>query len=530
MKKQEELLAISRLLFQLAVTSNVSTDLDGLLGRLFGVLRDYHDLPLEPRGAVILLNPRGSYFQVAQFGMEPAWKTEFRWQLNDKAANLPGSLIRSSTLNDALAPGQQRQLLKLPLHAGNQLIGYTALFAPLSYQPSATHLDFMNDLSRALSSLVQRTLDVEILHIREVELEEARANAIRSLGVASEYRDNETGWHITRMTNFALAIAKALGLPQEQRELLHIAAPMHDVGKIGIADAVLLKPGKLTPEEFEVMKTHTDIGVTILTGNDALMAAARDIAGAHHERWDGTGYPKGLAGEAIPLLARICAVADVFDALTSVRPYKKAWSVQEATDWIISQSGKHFAPDAVRAFEAAIPEILRVRELYRDDIIDPKTSLTLPPLPPRINTWVEWDESLSVGIDAIDEQHRYLVDLINDLYEVVSKKSGSREVARLIKATDAYAKVHFRAEEQMMKHHGYAGIYQQERQHHAFEAKIREFYQELHDNPLVAQFDVLSYLRNWLVQHIRVEDAKLRSLVSAEPDECVTGAVGKGLS
>jgi hemerythrin-like metal-binding protein len=277
----------------------------------------------------------------------------------------------------------------------------------------------------------------------------------------------------------------------------------------------LLKPGKLTPEEFEVMKTHTDIGVTILTGNDSLIAAARDIAGSHHERWDGAGYPKGLAGEAIPLLGRICAVADVFDALTSSRPYKKAWSVEKATEWIVSESGKYFDPAVVSAFETAMPEILRIRELYRDDIIDPKKAISLPPLPPRDHSWVQWDDSLNIGIDAIDEQHRYLIDLINDLHEVVSQKRGAREVARLIKATDAYAKVHFHAEEQMMQRHKYKGIAKQEQQHRAFEDKIGEFYEELHDNPLVAQFDVLSYLRDWLIHHIRVEDAKLRSLVSA---------------
>ena len=214
-------------------------------------------------------------------------------------------------------------------------------------------------------------------------------------------------------------------------------------------------------------------------------------------------------------MGRMIAVADVFDALTSIRPYKEPWSVEEAKEWIVLESGKYFDPAVVRAFEVAMPEILRIRELYRDDIIDPNKTLSLPLLPQRTNTWVEWDESLSVGINTIDEHHRYLFDLINDLYEVVSNKSGAREVARLVKATDAYAKVHFRAEEKMMKHYGYEGIHLQEQQHHAFEAKIREFYEELHVNPLVAQFDVLSYLRDWLVHHIRMEDSKLRSLTGA---------------
>ena len=517
MNKEEELLAISKLVFELTLTSSVTSDLDALLERLFAILDGSHDLPLEPRGAVVLLNPRGHHFQVAQFGMEPAWKSNFRWQLAsfDDALILPGSLIRSSTLDDPATPGEKRQLLLLPLDVENQHLGHLVLFAPISYQPSAIHLDFMTDLSRALSSMVQRTLTNETLRIRELEVEEARADAIQSLGVASEYRNKETGWHIMRMNHFAQAIAKALGLPDAQKELLYLTAPMHDVGKIGIADSVLLKPGKLTPEEYEIIKTHTVIGVSILTGNDPLMIAARDIAGSHHERWDGTGYPKGLAGEKIPFLARICAVADVFDALTSNRSYKETWAVEEATDWIVSKSGKHFDPAVVSAFEAALPDLLRVRELYRDDIIDPKKAISLPTLPPRANAWVEWDGSLSVGIDTIDEHHRYLIDLINDLFEVVSNKRGAREIARLIKATDIYAKVHFRTEELMMQHHGFEGIHRQEQQHHAFEAKIREFYEELHDNPLVARFDVLSYLRDWLIHHIRVEDAKLRSLVSA---------------
>ena len=519
MDKEEELRAISKLVFELTVTSSSTSDLDVLLERLFALLRNYHDLPLEPRGAVVLLNPRGRYFQVAQFGMEPAWQSQFHWDSGvfASAEIAPACSVETTTLtsgeDDEHKPPQR--LFLLPLCIDGKGIGYTVLFVPLDYQPSPIHLDFMNDLTRALSSLVHRALTNETLRIRELELEEARADAIRSLGVASEYRDNETGWHIMRMTNFAQAIAKAMKLPADQRELLYVAAPMHDVGKIGIADAVLLKPGKLTTAEFDIMKTHTTIGVTILMGNDSLIAAARDIAGSHHERWNGTGYPQGLAGEQIPILARICAVADVFDALVSTRPYKKAWSVEEASTYIISESGKYFDPAIVEAFKLAMPEILRVRELYRDDIIDPKQVLTLPPVAPRENAWAPWDESLSVGIDIIDEHHRYLFDLVNDLYDVVINKRGAREVARLIKSLDAYAKVHFRAEEMMMERYGFEGIKRQELQHHAFEAKIGEFYEELHANPLVAQFDALSYLRDWLVKHILVEDAKLRSLVTA---------------
>jgi hemerythrin-like metal-binding protein len=515
MNSEEALLAISKLVYELTVTSSFTSDLDVLLEQLFTMMRGNLALPLELRGAVVLLNPRGRYFQVAQFGLDPAWKNNYVWHSNvfDKGKVLQDSPIRSSMLDDFPIQGDRWQLILLPLSVGNQFNGYVAIFAPTSYSPSATDIEFLSGLSRALSGLVQRVLSIETMSIRELELEEARADAIQSLGVASEYRDNETGWHIMRMTNYAQVIAKALGMSEHQREMLYMAAPMHDVGKIGIADAILLKPAKLSEKEFDIMKTHTGIGVNILKGNDALIAAARDIAGSHHEHWDGTGYPNGLMGEDIPMLARICAVADVFDALTSTRPYKKPWSVEDATKLIISESEKHFDPAVVRAFLDAMPEILRIRELYRDDIIDPNKSVSLPPLPRRANSWVEWDESLSVGIDTIDEHHRYLFDLINDLYEVITNKRGAREVARLVKATDAYAKVHFSAEEKMMSHYGYEEIGRQEDQHRAFITKIGEFYEELHANPLVAQFDVLSYLRDWLIHHIRVEDIKLRSLV-----------------
>lgn len=516
MDKEKKMLAISRLVFELTITSSSTSDLDALLERLFDVLKDYPELGIKPQGAILLTNPRGRYFQVAQFGIEPAWKTLLNFDTPAFASPaiaidcLVQDIVLAKTA-DATANGPDRILL-LPLHIEGRGAGYAAIFVPPAYELSPADREFFNDLARAMSGLVQRTLSYETLSIRELELEEARADAIRNLGVASEYRDNETGWHIMRMTNIAHVIAKCMGLPQEQSDLLFVAAPMHDVGKIGIADAVLLKPGKLTAEEFEIMKKHTDIGVTILRGNDALIRAAREIAGSHHERWDGKGYPAGMKGKEIPLLARICAVADVFDALTSTRPYKEPWTVESAYDWVMSESGKHFDPAVVQAFDLAMPEILRIRELYRDEIIDPKQALNLPPLKRRKDTWVAWDKSLDIGIDVIDEHHRYLFDLINDLYLVVVNKRGVREMARLIRSLDAYARIHFRAEEEMMTHYGYAGLDRQLQQHHSFEEKIGEFYEELHANPLVAQFDVLSYLRNWLIHHIRVEDAQLAAL------------------
>lgn len=518
MNKEEEMLAIRKLVFELTLAVSMTSDLDTILEKLFGILQGIPDIPLESRGAAVLLNPRGSYFQVAQFGMPPAWESPSSWD----SASFNNSVIAKGCKTEDISLGkgadQSNILLRmvlLPLHIDANGVGYIALFAPLDYEMSSVDADFFNDLARALSGLVQRVLMNETLYVRELELENARAEALQSLGTASEYRDNETGWHIMRMTNIAQVIAKVMGLSEDQRDLLYLTAPMHDVGKIGISDSILLKPSKLTTEEFEIMKSHTSIGAMILKGNDSIISTARDIANSHHERWDGNGYPDGLAGDKIPLLGRICAVADVFDALTSKRPYKNPWPVEEAHAWIMSESGKQFDPSVANAFNEAMPDILRIRELYNDDIIDPKRVLTLPPIRHRENVWIHWDSSLCIGIDIIDEHHRYLFDLINDLYAVVINKRGTRQVTRLIKSLDSYAKIHFRAEEQMMRHYGYDQIDSQLHQHHAFEEKIAEFYEELHSNPLVAQFDVLSYMRKWLTQHILIEDAQLVSLAKA---------------
>lgn len=200
---------------------------------------------------------------------------------------------------------------------------------------------------------------------RTRELNETRLEVIRRLGRAAEYRDNETGFHIIRMSKFTQLIALKAGMDEGQAELLLNASPMHDIGKIGIPDRILLKPGKLDAEEWNIMRTHAKIGADILSGHDsALMGMASEIALCHHEKWDGSGYPNGLSGKDIPLSGRIVAISDVFDALTSVRPYKKAWPVEEAINEIERGAGKHFDAELVEVFHQTIPEILDVRSRY----------------------------------------------------------------------------------------------------------------------------------------------------------------------
>ncbi|TAK63288.1 MAG: response regulator [Methylobacter sp.] len=207
----------------------------------------------------------------------------------------------------------------------------------------------------------------EMVQIRTDELRRTRLQVVQRLGRAAEYRDNETGNHILRMSHISALLAKAIGWNEADCELILHASPMHDIGKIGIPDHILLKPGKFEPDEWEIMKTHVIIGANILEGDDSdLMKSAGEIALTHHEKWDGSGYPQGLSGEAIPLVGRIAALADVFDALTSARPYKKGWTVEAAVDWIKENRGTHFDPELVDVFMKLLPEILNICDQFSE--------------------------------------------------------------------------------------------------------------------------------------------------------------------
>lgn len=185
---------------------------------------------------------------------------------------------------------------------------------------------------------------------------------VSRLARAAEFRDPETGAHVVRMARYSALIAERLGLPPAFQQMVLEAAPMHDVGKLATPDHILLKPGRLDPDEMAIMRRHAAIGAGILSGsNSPLLQLAEQIARGHHEKFDGSGYPAGVAGEAIPLAARIVAVADVFDALTSERPYKKAWPIEAARKFIAERSGTHFCPRCVDAFLGAWDAVLAIR-------------------------------------------------------------------------------------------------------------------------------------------------------------------------
>jgi putative two-component system response regulator len=207
----------------------------------------------------------------------------------------------------------------------------------------------------------------ELVRTRTAELNQSRLEIVQRLGRASEYRDNETGRHILRMSHSAALLAKQLGWSDDRCNLMLYSSPMHDLGKIGISDTILMKPGRLTDEERTIMETHTLIGADILSGsNNELLETARIIALTHHEKWDGSGYPCKLAGKKIPLEGRIAAIVDVFDALTSVRPYKRAWSEDEAVDEIRKQSGIHFDPELVEHFMTILPGVNKIGKCFSE--------------------------------------------------------------------------------------------------------------------------------------------------------------------
>jgi len=210
------------------------------------------------------------------------------------------------------------------------------------------------------------TLEQEVRK-RTEEIRLTQLETVRRLGVAGEFRDNETGAHVLRMSHVCSMIAGKLGLSEAYCEMILFASSMHDVGKIGIRDDVLLKQGKLNEEEWCLMKRHPQIGAKIIGDHDSeLMTLAREIALNHHEKWNGTGYPRGLRGEVIPLSARIAAISDVFDALTSERPYKEPWPVEKALALIRKESGQHFDPEIVTVFLENIEETLEIKGRYLD--------------------------------------------------------------------------------------------------------------------------------------------------------------------
>lgn len=224
-------------------------------------------------------------------------------------------------------------------------------------------------ITKPVSPLVVRArIKTHLALVSIEELKETRLQIIQRLGMAAEYKDNETGRHVIRMSLYSKIIAEGAGFSKAFAEEVMNAAPMHDIGKIGIPDHILLKSGEFTEEEWEVMRQHPLIGADIIGEHPSgLLKMARLMALTHHEKWDGSGYPYQLKGEEIPIVGRIVAIADVFDALTTARPYKKAWPIEDALTYLKEQSGKHFDPDLLKIFLENLPAVLDVKKQWPEN-------------------------------------------------------------------------------------------------------------------------------------------------------------------
>jgi putative two-component system response regulator len=289
-----------------------------------------------------------------------------------KALELAAAERPQLILLDVMMPGLTGHdtcaaLQSNPATRGTPVIFVTAL-SDVADETRGFELGAVDYITKPVSPpIVRARVRTHLSLVRVDELRESRLQIIQRLGLAAEYKDNETGLHVMRMSHYSQALALAAGWSPAAAEELLTAAPMHDIGKIGIPDHIMLKPGPLTPDEWLTMKRHPLIGAEIIGEHaSSLLRMARQIALSHHEKWDGSGYPQGLQGQAIPIEARIVALADVFDALTTARPYKHAWSVDEAVARIEADAGTHFDPMLVPLFVRILPELLVIKERWKE--------------------------------------------------------------------------------------------------------------------------------------------------------------------
>lgn len=340
----------------------------------------------QTRSTLLLVDDESSNLQVLRHTLQNEHRLLFAKD-GEQALELVRNEYPDLILLDIMMPGLSghdvcRRLKSDPETATIPVIFITAL-ADEANEQLGLELGAVDYISKPFNPhIVRARVRTHLSLVQAQEVRKTRLQIVQCLGAAAEFKDNETGLHVLRMSHYAKTLASAVGYSEQAADDLLHAAPMHDVGKIGIPDAILQKPGKLTDEEWAVMCQHTVIGARIIGEHPSgLLRMAATIALSHHEKWDGSGYPHGLAGVDIPHVARIVALTDVFDALTSVRPYKDAWPLEKALDLIRSESGHHFDPELVTAFMDCLPQIEAIRARWADREAD---EAVLGPLAARI--------------------------------------------------------------------------------------------------------------------------------------------------
>lgn len=326
----------------------------------------------ETRHTILLVDDEPTNLQVLKHTLQDHYRLLFARD-GAKALELADKEKIDLVLLDVMMPGMTgyevcTRLKAQPATARLPVIFITAL-NDIADEQRGFELGAVDYITKPFSPVIVKARVRNHLSLVQADtLRQTRLQIVQCLGMAAEYKDNETGMHVVRMSHYTQVLARAAGYSEADADELLNAAPMHDVGKIGIPDAILQKPGKLDGDEWKIMRSHTLIGAQII-GEHAtgLLKVASVIAMQHHEKWDGSGYPHGLSGNQIELSARIVAVADVFDALTSVRPYKKAWDVDQAVQLLQRDAGSHFDPELVPLFVKCLPEVLEIKERWSDE-------------------------------------------------------------------------------------------------------------------------------------------------------------------
>ncbi|WP_282338381.1 HD domain-containing phosphohydrolase [Pseudomonas sp. PS02288] len=327
---------------------------------------------MDSRPKLLLVDDEATNLQVLRHILQDDYRLLFA-KSGAKALELAFTESPDLVLLDVMMPGMTglevcSALKAEPSTARIPVIFVTAL-ADTDDEAKGFEVGAVDYITEPVSPpIVRARLRTHLSLVHVETLRQTRLEIVQRLGLAAEYKDNETGLHVIRMSHYSQVLARAAGYSEAQAEELLHAAPMHDVGKIGIPDAILRKRGALDEDEWRVMRSHVTIGARIIGEHaSGLLRTAQRIALGHHEKWDGSGYPLGLAGEAIPLEARIVAIADVFDALTSVRPYKAAWTVEDALDLLRRESGRHFDPRLVELFMGCLPDVLAIKARWAEE-------------------------------------------------------------------------------------------------------------------------------------------------------------------
>jgi hemerythrin-like metal-binding protein len=400
-------------------------------------------------------------------------------------------------LTKALAEEPFISYYAVPLIVKGQVKGVLELFHRTELESNEEWLKFLHALANQAAIAIDNSSLFNDLQLSNAELTQAYDATIQGWSRALDLRDNETEGHTQRVTELTMKLGRQFGLPEEQ--LIHVrrGALLHDIGKMGVPDGILLKPGPLTAEEWVLMRKHTTFAYELLSPIHFLLPAL-DIPYCHHEKWDGTGYPRGLSGDQIPFAARIFALVDVWDALTSDRPYRAAWPEEKVLDHIRSLAGTHFDPQVVKI--CLEPGMLKGQS---------KRRILLEP--------VQWSEKFSVGVRVLDQQHQQLIKLLNRLISATGTISTHSEtVSDILTEMTRYAQVHFKAEERLMEAYGFPGLEEQKIQHRDFRKKTVDFCTATTIGVEQIPEALLEYLVDWLTHHILEDDIAYRSFFKSK--------------